>query len=63
MGNHEQLELFDLRPYTSKQLIAVNSEDEQLEETQQCIKYEQLKLDLFPEAPHEPHTEQVRMAE
>lgn len=61
MGNHRQLELFDLRPYTSKQPTAVDGDEEQLEEIRQCVEYEQLELDLFPQSYKTP-TELVRLA-
>ena len=62
MGNYEQLELFDLPPYTSKQTTAINVEGKQVDETQKRIeyKYKQLELDLFPEASHKTHKELVK---
>ena len=62
MGNYEQLELFDLRAYTSEQPAAIDREEEQFEEVRQCIQYKQLELDLFPQQSYKTPKEQVRLA-
>ena len=62
MGNHKQLELFDLRAYTSEQPAAIDREEEQFEEVRQCIQYKQLELDLFPQQSYKTPKEQVRLA-
>ena len=62
MGNHKQLELFDLRHYTFKQPTAVDGDEEQVEEIRQCVEYEQMELDLFPQQSYETPTELVRLA-
>jgi hypothetical protein len=49
----EQLVLFDMELYTVKQVAPVNSKKFQVEEIQQCVRYEQLELDLFPQQPHQ----------
>ncbi|PHM08034.1 hypothetical protein [Nostoc sp. 'Peltigera malacea cyanobiont' DB3992] len=49
MDFYKQLELFDLRLYTSKHFTANDGEEKQFEEVPQPIEYEQLELDLFPE--------------
>jgi hypothetical protein len=62
MGNHKQLELFDLRTYTSEQPAVIDSEEEQFEEVRQCVQYKQLELDLFPQQSYKTPKEQVRLA-
>ncbi len=62
MGNHKQLELFDLQPYTSEQPAAIDGEQERFEETRQGVEYKQLELDLFPQQSHQTPTELVRLA-
>jgi hypothetical protein len=62
MGNHKQLELFDLRAYRSEQPAAIDCEEEQFEEVRQCIQYKQLELDLFPQQSYKTPKEQVRLA-
>ncbi|MBE9129256.1 MULTISPECIES: hypothetical protein [unclassified Coleofasciculus] len=62
MGNHKQLELFDLRTYTSKQSAAIDREEKQFEEVRQCVQYKQLELDLFPQQSYKTLKEQVRLA-
>ncbi|WP_414573196.1 hypothetical protein [Nostoc sp. CCY 9925] len=49
----EQLVLFDVELYTIEQVAPVNSKKFQVEEVQQCVRYEQLELDLFPQQPHQ----------
>lgn len=49
----EQLVLFDVELYTVEQAVPVNSKKFQIEEVQQCVRYEQLELDLFPQQPHQ----------
>jgi len=62
MENHKQLELFDLRAYTSEQPTAIDREEEQFEEVRQCIQYKQLELELFPQQSYKTPKEQVRLA-
>lgn len=65
MVSYKQLELFDLRPYTSKQpkqSAVVCIEEKQFEEVSQSVKYEQLELDLFPEQSEPNHVEFVKLA-
>lgn len=49
----EQLVLFNVELYTVEQVAPVNSKEFQVEEVQQCVKCEQLELDLFPQQPHQ----------
>lgn len=51
MNDYEQLELFDLRPYTSEQVPVIEVEEQQVEEIFSSVEYEQLELDLFPQQP------------
>lgn len=53
--NGEQLVLFDVELYTVEQVTPVNSEkfQFQVEEVQQCVRYEQLELNLFPQQPYQ----------
>ncbi|RUS94866.1 hypothetical protein DSM107003_35430 [Trichormus variabilis SAG 1403-4b] len=46
---YKQLELFDLSIYTSEHSNATDGKQEQVKEVPQCVEYEQLELDLFPE--------------
>jgi hypothetical protein len=62
MEKYVQLELFDLRIYTSQQPTVVDSKDEQFEEIQSCVKYKQLELDLFPQPSYETCKQLVRLA-
>jgi len=62
MGNHKQLELFDLRAYTSEQPAVIDSEEEHFDDVRQCVQYEQLELDLFPQLSYKAHKTQVRLA-
>lgn len=62
MGNYEQLELFDLRAYTSEQPTASDGEEKPFEEIQQSIDCEQLELDLFPQQPYKTPRELMRLA-
>ncbi|MBD2566361.1 hypothetical protein [Anabaena lutea] len=48
MDKYKQLELFDLQPYTSEQLIATEDVVELVEEIQKPSAYKQLELNLFP---------------
>lgn len=59
---HKQLELLALYPYTSEQPTKIISEEKQIEETWQSVKYEQLELELFPQQPHEASLELMRLA-
>ncbi len=61
MGNHKQLELFDLRLYTSKQPSVLNAREVQVRETRPCVEYKQLELDLFPHKSHENPKHLVRL--
>ncbi len=47
MNNYVQLELFDLRSYTSEQSSVTEEVTELVEEIQQLSNYKQLELDLF----------------
>ncbi|NDJ21988.1 hypothetical protein GS682_10130 [Nostoc sp. B(2019)] len=53
--NGEQLVLFDVELYTVEQVTPVNSEkfQFQVEEVQQCVRYEQLELNLFSQQPYQ----------
>ncbi len=63
MGNHEQqLELFDLQPYTSPQPTAMDSKKEQVEKIRQFIHCEQLELKLFPQQSYKTLSDLVRLA-
>ncbi|MEG4865464.1 MULTISPECIES: hypothetical protein [unclassified Microcoleus] len=62
MENYIQLELFDLRLYTSEQPTVADGEAEQFEEIQQCVEYEQLELDLFPQPSYVRPKTFVRLA-
>jgi len=62
MENYIQLELFDLRLYTSDQPTVADGEAEQFEEIQPCVEYEQLELDLFPQPPYVRRKTFVRLA-
>ncbi len=62
MGKFKQLELFDLQPYTSEQLTAIDGEVERFEKIRQGVEYEQLELDLFPQPFYETFIELVRLA-
>lgn len=61
MENHKQLELFDLRLYTSNQPSLINEQEEQVKETRSCIEYKQMELDLFPQKSHEIPQRLVRL--
>lgn len=56
MGFYKQLELFDMRPYTTKQsvfnkqLTAIGVSELHFKDVVQPIEYTQLELDLFPQA-------------
>ncbi|WP_066376955.1 hypothetical protein [Anabaena sp. CA = ATCC 33047] len=61
MENHKQLELFDLRPYTSNQPSLMNEQEQQVKETRSCNEYKQLELDLFPQKSHKNPKQFVRL--
>ncbi|MDZ8026927.1 MAG: hypothetical protein RMX97_19850 [Nostoc sp. DedQUE11] len=61
MGNHKQLELFDLRLYTSKQPSVLDAREVQVKDTRPSVEYKQLELDLFPQKSHENHKHLVRL--
>ncbi|QLE57044.1 hypothetical protein [Nostoc sp. TCL26-01] len=56
----EQLVLFDVELYTVGQVAPVNSKEFQVEEVQQCVRYEQLVL--FPQQPHQIRRELLILA-
>jgi hypothetical protein len=58
----EQLELFDLRPYTSSQLADKGNEVLQIVRVRSQIEYEQLELDLFPQQSEKALTEFTKLA-
>lgn len=62
MENYIQLELFDLRLYTSEQPTVVDGEAEPFEEIQPCVEYRQLELDLFPQISYVRPKTFVRLA-
>lgn len=62
MDDSVQLELFDLRPYTSEQPAAIESQEQLFEQTQQDVDYRQLELDLFPEQAQKIFLPFVRLA-
>ncbi|MBW4630141.1 MAG: hypothetical protein KME49_32690 [Brasilonema octagenarum HA4186-MV1] len=65
---YQQLELFDVRAYASKQPTAIEQfasvgvEETQFDEVPQSIKYKQLELDLFPQASNSRKIEFVKLA-
>ncbi|AFY46835.1 hypothetical protein Nos7524_0936 [Nostoc sp. PCC 7524] len=61
MENHKQLELFDLRSYTSNQPSLIHGQEQQIKETRSCIEYKQLELDLFPQKSHKNPKQFVRL--
>ena len=64
MVSYKQLELFDLRPYTSKlpdQAATIDVEEKQFEEVSQPVEYEQLELNLFPEQSDSSPVEFVKL--
>jgi hypothetical protein len=56
---YEQLELFDLRVYTSKEVpipdvsISLAIKAKQIARVSNCGEYQQLELDLFPQNAYE----------
>lgn len=61
MGNHKQLELFDLHLYTSKQPSMLDEREAQIKEARPCVEYEQLELDLFPKKSHKNPKQFMRL--
>jgi hypothetical protein len=55
MGFYKQLELFDMRPYTTKQSVcykqftAIGIPELHFKDVVQLTEYKQLELDLFPQ--------------
>jgi hypothetical protein len=62
MDNYVQLELFDLRAYTSEQASATDGEEEQIEAVSPCVEYKQLELDLFPQTSYTIPIEVLKLA-
>ncbi|MGM3305651.1 hypothetical protein ACSQ6I_06600 [Anabaena sp. WFMT] len=62
MENHQQMELFDLQAYTSKQSTVTEDVLELVEEIQQPIPYKQLELNLFPQKIYFTHLDLMELA-
>lgn len=62
MDDSVQLELFDLRHYTSEQSAAIESQEQLFKQTRQDVEYIQLELDLFPEQSQKIFLPFVRLA-
>lgn len=62
MGNHKQLELFDLHDYTSEQPTVIDGKQQQFEKVRQCIQDKQLELDLFPQQSYKTPKKSLRLA-
>ncbi|WP_199245408.1 hypothetical protein [[Phormidium] sp. ETS-05] len=58
---YQQLELFDTRPYTSEQPIAIDKEEEPVTVTPQ-MEHKQLELNLFPQKSHNTPLEWLSLA-